>query len=346
MIHPRNRQRIEAGLTFVLVWIFFMNSFLFRAEAIEPEYAIRIAMIAPAETHWGSIALKINQFVESRSRGRVKMKWYMSGVMGDEPEEIEKMKTGELEGAMLTIMGMGMINPAVRIVLSPFLLRSYEEVDYITEELYPDFQRLFEEKGFLLLGFTEVGFPRLFTKKRVNTYEDFTNLRLWTWQGEDLAEAILKDWGVKQLFPLSLPDLITALEEDMVDAYYSPCYAQVAMGWYREANYMVDILIGYTPAVFVMEKKYFSRLPADVRYLIQQAMDFTLKPLKQIIRAEEEKACRGIQSRGVEKQAPPQDLLIKLQKISQESYAKYADKVYPRQLLEKIQDKLKEFRSR
>ena len=334
------------GFLFAALEVLFLNPLLPRAEAAAPEHTIRIAMIAPAETHWGSIALKINQFVESRSRGRVKMKWFMSGVMGDEPEEIEKMKTGELEGAMLTVVGMGMINPALRIVLSPFLLRSFAEVDYITKELYPEFRRLFEEKGFVLLGFTEVGFPRIYTKKRVRSYEDFADLRLWTWQGEDLAEAILKDWGVKQLFPLPLPDLMEALEQDVVDSYYSPCYAQVAMGWYREANYVMDFPVGYSPAVFVMEKGHFSRLPADVQYLIQQAMDFTLKPLKQIIRTEEEKACRGILSRGVEKHAPPPDLLRRLQGAARESYSKYAGKVYPPELMRKIQGKLKEFRSR
>ena len=125
---------------FCLVTLFL----LFPARATAGPYVIKLANIAPEGSVWGDMAVKIKMYVESRSRGRLKLIWYMAGVIGeDEPEIHKRIESGELQGAILTIVGLGRIQPAVRVVFLPFLLQSYEEADYVLDSMMPDFKRLF-----------------------------------------------------------------------------------------------------------------------------------------------------------------------------------------------------------
>ena len=316
-----------------------------RTADAAPQYIIKMSVLNPEESSWGDVMRKIKQFVESRTRGRVKMIWYMSGLMGDAPEVIEKIQRGELQGAGFTIVGLGMIRPEIRVLLLPFLLRNYAEIDYIIDSMFPEFRRMFEEKGYALLGFTEVGYPRIFTRKPIRSLEDLQERKIWTWAGEDLTEAIIRDLGIRQVVPMSLFKAKEALEKNIVDAYYSPCYAQIGLQWYQHATYMSSFRIGYTPAALVLDKRYYDNLPPDVQTILQQAVDFLLKPFREIIRKEEEMACAGLLKRGMVKYPTPPEVGEELVRRSEEGYFKYADEKYPRDLLEEILRKLEIFRS-
>ena len=317
-----------------------------RAEAAPPEYIIRLASLAPAESCWGDFAQKVKSYIEERSRGRAKIIWYMSGVAGDEPVVLKKIQKGELQGAVLTINGMGLVNPELRVLLLPFLIQNYAEEDFILDSMFPEFKQLAEEKGYALLGFTEVGFNRIFTKEPVQSIQDLSRLKMWTWGGEDLVESVLQDVGFTHTVPLPLLDVKNALEKGTVTAYYCPCYAQAGLQWYRNAGYMSDYTFGYSPGAVVIDKKYFQSLPPDIQNTVRQAMDFILKPLRVIVRDEEEKACRILVRRGMKANKSSPEFIAELKRRSNQLYYKYADKEYRRELLQKIIDRLREFRSR
>jgi len=315
-----------------------------RAEA--PRYTIKLATIAPNESIWADFLNKVKMYIESRSRGRAKVIWYMSGVQGDEPEVIEKIRSGEIHGGVITIVGLGIIHSSIEVTLLPFLLQNYEEVDLILDMLYPEFQRNFQKEGFELMGFTEVGFPRFFSKKPLASMEDFRKLRVWTWEGMDIARDALASIGFQNIVPLSLYGVKEALTEDRIDVVYSPCYAILGLQWYQYTGYMTDFTMGYTPGAIVMNRDFYHRLPQDIQYLVQQAFDFVFKPLRQIIRKEEENACRGFERRGIKRIKASPELMAELEKRSQKIYNQYADRSYSPALLQKVVNKLEKYRSR
>ena len=154
-------RKFLAGL--LVIFPFGVNGII-MAEAAENKYTIKMATVAPEESYWGDFAQKLKFYIEGRSRGRVKVIWYFSGVMGDEPEVAEKVRAGKIAGAVFTVNGLGVIQPAMKVLMLPLLFRSYEEVDYILDSMFPRFRQLVEERGYMLLGFTELGFGRIFSR--------------------------------------------------------------------------------------------------------------------------------------------------------------------------------------
>lgn len=317
-----------------------------RAAAVEPQYTVRMATLAPGESHWGDFAQKVKDYIESRSRGRVKVIWYTSGVMGDEPETVRKIRSGEIDGGVLTINGLGAVQPALQVLMLPFLLRTYGEVDYVLDSMFPEFSRLVAEEGFVLIGFTEIGFGRLFSADPIRSVEDFARLQMWSWEGNELLGIFFQGLGVTRLVQLQLQETKAAMARGEADAFLNTCYVQPFLEWYRHTRYISNFRMGYSPGGVVIGKGFFSQLPSDLQYIVRQAFEFTMKPLRSIIRAEEKIACQGLLKRGITEYSTPPEVIGEFEQVMSTLYLKYADVYYPRGLIEEIISRLQRYRSR
>lgn len=313
--------------------------------AADSQYVIKMATIAPDESYWGDFARKIKFYVENHTRGRVKMIWYMSGARGDEPEIVEQIKAGALQGAVLTVTGFGNIQSAARVLTLPMLFESFSEVDHIIDSMFPIFRNLFTKKGFALLSLTEVGFGWIFTSRPITCAEDLAGMKMWNWEGMDLVEAYLRDMGFSNITPTPVPECKCALEKGITDAFFSTCYVQPFLEWYRHVKYISSFWVGYSPGAVVMDLKYYQSLPSDIRYIIQQAFDMLSKPLREIIRKEEDTARQGLLKRGIKEYPTPPNTVAVLKQRAHDTYFRYADKKYPRGLIIEILTRLKDFRA-
>ena len=150
------------------------------------------------------------------SNGEVSFRIYSGGAFGDEKDVLRKMRFGQVNSAGITGMGLGEILPEIRILELPYLFNNYNEIDYIKEKYFDRFAERFEEKGFVLLGWAEVGFVYIFTRDRVNNFDDMLKLkRMWVWEGDPLAEATFKEIGVNPI-QLPLTDVFTSDRKSVV----------------------------------------------------------------------------------------------------------------------------------
>src|SRR5262249_22286485 len=97
-----------------------------RAAAEEPAQTIKIATLAPAGSSWMRLFKEWAADIEKRAPG-VKIKFFAGGVAGDERDAVRKMRLGQIQGAAVTAIGLGLIQPEVRVLDVPFLFRGYDE---------------------------------------------------------------------------------------------------------------------------------------------------------------------------------------------------------------------------
>ena len=91
------------------------------------------------------------------------MKFYAGGVAGDERDAVRKMRLGQINGAAVTAIGLGLIQPEVRVLELPMLINNYDELDYVRNKLDADLRKKFEDKGYVLLGWGDVGPVHIFS---------------------------------------------------------------------------------------------------------------------------------------------------------------------------------------
>jgi TRAP-type C4-dicarboxylate transport system substrate-binding protein len=328
------------GLRFLIPMMFFHLSL--GAD----EYVLKMCAIAPEGTRWSQYGYLYKERVEKKTGGRVKVKWYLGGIMGDEPSEVRKMMLNQLQGCGFTLVGLGIIAKEVKLLELPFLFEDYDEKDYVLSELTPHFKKIFEERGFVLAGWLEVGFVRFFSIKPLKTISDLKNAKMWTWAGDELAVSALSKFGLSSIIPLQLTDVLSSIQTGIIDALYAPCYAGISLQWVPKMKYIADWHFAYTPAGIVFTKKAIDSLPPDLRKIVLEEWNEILPQMSRDLKEDEIKACEAIVEGGLIPVKFDQIDLKKLKDLSIEVHKKFAEVLYPGWLLEKTYEKREEFRAK
>ncbi|MCX5859394.1 MAG: TRAP transporter substrate-binding protein DctP, partial [Proteobacteria bacterium] len=301
----------------------------------KPQYHLKIATIAPEGTGWADVFHNYADYVEKESGGRINVVLYLGAIMGDEPDEVRKLRIGQIQGAVVTLMGMGIVAEDFKVLELPQLIMNFQESDYVLEKLSPVFKQILKERDLVLAGWSEVGYVRIYTRIPINSIQDYDTTKFWSWAGEPVVEEALRILGVKNLFPLQLPEVLNSLKTGLVDSFIGSCLTIIPLQWYPETKYMSDFTYGYSPMVVLLDKKYFDHLPSDLQGMVLKGWRLFLPELTRKVREDEEKACRGLKARGLIENPSSPELLREVRARAVEVQDKLAGKYYPLPLLQK-----------
>lgn len=307
------------------------------------EYTIKFATVAPEGTSWMNVMKEYDAAVRKESGGRLGFRIYGNSVQGDEKVVLRKIKAGQLHSGGFTGVAMGEVAPKVRILDSPFLFRTFEEVDYIYDQYDKEFRQAFEDGGYVLLGWAEVGFVHVFTNALIAKPQDLKSLKMWTWEGDPIAEALFSEFNIKPI-PLALTDVMTSLQTGLIDAFYSSTYAALALQWYTRAKYMVNVRLADAAGAVLLSKKYYDKLPPDLQDILLRNGKTYFKRLTQFSRRDNAEAIEIMKKRGISLiEATPADnqYYIESCRIARR---KLVGKVYTEDFLNRIEKSIEDYR--
>src|SRR5215471_18875026 len=163
-----HRFALAAALALAVVVVVAVGAGVAQAEPVE----IKIATLAPEGSAWAKIMAEGGRRMEEKTNGRIRVKYFFSGQQGDERDVVRKMKLGQIDGAALTAVGLGLIKSDVRVLELPFLFKSDRQLDYVRDKMAPDFEQQFLNAGYVLLSWGDVGWVHLFTNQPINGVAD------------------------------------------------------------------------------------------------------------------------------------------------------------------------------
>jgi len=225
-------------LILCLVLTAFLNPLCALANQ-QAKVAIKIATLTPRTSMSGELLNKLNQEIKIQTDNNVKLKIYYGGVHGDAKNVLNKMKVRQIHGGMLAGYGLGQIVPKVRVTSLPYLFKNYDEVEYVRSKLNDRMEQAFEENGFIILGWYDIGFVYSFTKVPVTSLEIARKQKYWAPEGDPLAQAAYRSLGISPV-ALSLTDVLTSLSTRLIDAASAPPIAAVAFRWHTKFQYMTE----------------------------------------------------------------------------------------------------------
>lgn len=324
------------------VTIFFV--FLLHEEAATQQIVIKFATLAPDGSTWMNVMKEYDRAVQEESDGRLRFKIYPGGVQGDESSVLRKIRIGQLHSGGFTGVGMGQIVPIVRILDSPFLFRSYGEIDNVHQEFDQEFRDPFLQKGFVLLGWAEVGFVYLFTSSPVRDPADLRGVRMWTWEGDPIAEAAFNALGVTPI-PLSITDVMTSLQTGLIDGVYTSPLAAIALQWFTRVKYMFHVPLANGSGSVLISKKKFDSLPDDLQEILLRNGRKYMAKLTELSRRDNERAIETLRKSGIKiiELASP-EALGAYEKIGSTARRLLVGKLYTQELLTRVEQSVQRFR--
>lgn len=308
------------------------------------KYQIKFASLAPDGSTWMKVMRELDETMREKTNGEVGFRFYPGGVAGDEKDVLRKIRLGQLHSAGFTGVGLGEIYPEVRILDSPFLGRNYEEVDYIANKFYDKFAAGFEENGYILLGWADVGFVYVFTNTPVHTLDDMKNVKMWMWEGDPVAEATFKAMGVNPI-PLSVIDVMMALQTKMVDGVYISPMAMIALQWFTEVKYMMEVPLTNSSGAVLISKRMFDKMPETYQAILKEESQKYFKKLMRLSRKENIESIETLKENGIQMVPPPPANEMKFfYEKGKEARRLLAGELYTMELVEDVEKALADYR--
>ncbi len=263
------------------------------------QYTIKFASLAPEGSTWTNVLREYDAAIRKESNGRLGFKIYAGGVQGEDKDVLRKMRNGQLHSAGLTGVGLGDITSKVRILDSPFLFESLEEVDSLCARFGAEFDKAFRDNNYVLLGWAEVGWVYVFTNKPVRSLADMSGVKMWMWEGDKIAEATFKALGINPI-PLSVIDVLTSLQTKLIDGAYTSPLAALVLQWHTRVKHMMNLPLADAQGAVVITKKKFDELPPDLQEILLRNGKKYMRELTVKSRKENEAAIATIKKAGIQ----------------------------------------------
>jgi TRAP-type C4-dicarboxylate transport system substrate-binding protein len=305
---------------------------------------IKFATQAPEGSAWIKVMEEYNKEVQELTNGQVKFKIYPGGIQGDELGVLRKIRFGSLQSAGFTGVGAGEILPEFRILEAPMLLQNYKEVDYITSLLYDELAKKFEANDFVLLGLTEVGFVYVFGQKPITSISDLKNVKMWMWEGDPLAEAVFKSMDANAI-PLSITDVLTSLQTNLIDAVYTSPLACVTLQWYTRVKYMMDVPLTNSFGAILLSKKMYDKIQPEYQKILLEKGREHMNRLVQLSRQSNQESIELMKKNGIQVVKVPEENLKGFYDAARIARKSLVGKLYSAELLSRVETAVQQLRA-
>jgi len=306
---------------------------------------IKIATLAPENSAWDKVFKRYEREVEEASAGSIDLKVYNGGVQGDEEVVVRKMKSGQLDGAAVTAVGLSKIVPNALVLQLPGLFNNYKELDYVRKKMNDEITAEFDKKGYVFLGWGDVGFAYIFSNTPVEKPEDLKNVKMWAWSSDPIASVIISEAGGNPI-PLAVPDVLPSLQTGAVDGFTTSPLAGIALRWFTKAKFMGAKKVAVGIGASVMTKSTWNKLTPEQQAILKEASMKWHKKLVSKVRKDNKKSLKVLKKQGIKLVKVNEEQSSKWDALAVKVQNKLAGKVYSKEILATVRKHLETFRSK
>lgn len=305
--------------------------------------AIKIATIAPDGSHWMKEMRAGGDEIKERTGGRVKLKFYPGGVMGNDRSVLRKIRVGQLDGGAFTLGGLSDIYTDFKIYGIPFLFESDEEADFVRKEFDPILMSGLRERGFTAFGIAQGGFARIFSKAPVDSMKAMRGKKVWAPEGDEIVQATMEAMG---LSTVSLPptDVLTGLQTGLLEVVGGSAIGAVALQWYTKVSHVTTTSLSYLGATLAIKNSTFDKLKEEDRAVVREVMERVYRELDKKNAEDDAGAYKALLAEGIKEVTPSPEELRTWEELASGAARKLGDGgAFSTTLYERIRERIKLF---
>lgn len=236
---------------------------------VEPEFVLKMASIAPDGTPWSEQLNAWRNRLQKASKGRIKVKTYLGGTLGDENVTVQETRRGAIQIFGGSVAALASSVPEISVLELPYLFESLEEADYILDEvIFDDMSALLEKRGFIMLFWAENGWRSMATRfGHLRSPADLKGKKMRS-QESDVHLEMYRAFGASPV-PIAATEVLSSLQTGVVDGFDNTPLFAFASSWYQGATHFTTTRHIYQPGIVVMSKKTYDKLPPDLQKMVK-----------------------------------------------------------------------------
>jgi TRAP-type C4-dicarboxylate transport system substrate-binding protein len=251
---------------------------------------LKIGSVAPRESPWGAVLRVWQKAVKDKTKGKVTIEIFWNATQGDEPAQMSKVKTGQLDGAIVSAVGLGVIDPNVNVLQVAGLYPDWPTLDKVRDALNPRFQKTFHDAGMELVGWGDIGLDRFLSRGfPVKRPEDLKDKRAWVWSEDPVLPPVFQLAGTVMV-PKGLPEVLPELSTGNVNVISVSALAAEQLQWASRLDFISRAVVAPNIGGIVMARAKLEALPAASRDIVLETGRLAAKALTERIRGEDVKA--------------------------------------------------------
>ncbi len=305
---------------------------------------LKIATVAPDGTTWMKNMRAAAKEIKEKTDGRVKLKFYPGGVMGNDKSVMKKIRLGQLQGGALTGGSLAVTYPDMQIYSLPMIFDNYGEIDYVRPVLDPLLRKGMNKKGFTILGISEGGFAYLMSNSTVKNVADLKKHKLWIPEDDVLNEALFRKMGVHPI-TLSLADVYTGLQTGLIDTIGATPTGALAFQWHTRIRSVTDVPLLYLVGVLVVNNKSYNKISTADQKVLNDVISKTFSAMDKINRKDNQSARQALLNMGTAFEKPEKSEVEHWKHLADEVIEDIGGKAASPELYQKLKDLLVKYRS-
>jgi len=327
-------------VSFSLTWLV-----LGAGSAVAVDKQLRIGTLVPKNSLYHRQLMEVGEAWRAAQGGDAKYVVYTDGSQGGEAEISRRMRIGQLQGALISVVGLKEIEPSVAALQNmPLLFRNWEELDYVREKMRGSMEKKFFDKGFVVLSWGDGGWIRFFSKEPAFRPDDYRKMKFFAWGAEAEQQAIMKSLGYTPV-PLETADILPSMQTGMISVVPSTPYFALASQIFASAPNMLEINWAPLVGALVVTRKAWDDMSPTAQEAVRAAAERAGAQMRAKARQEVDEAVAAMQKRGLVVNRPTPEQMREWNELGEKLYPRIRGSMVPADTFDEVMALLKSYRA-
>ncbi|MDL4913994.1 MAG: TRAP transporter substrate-binding protein [Enterobacterales bacterium endosymbiont of Blomia tropicalis] len=296
--------------------------------AVVSAKVIKVAEVQPAGYPTVVALENMGEKLKKATDGRLEMKVYAGGVLGDEDQTLQQVQLGAIDMIRVSLAPVTTIAPETSVLTLPYVFRDEDHMHKVLDgaigkQIVNNFDND-PNARMIFLGWTDAGVRNMITKKPIKKPEDLKGMKIRV-QNSAISLATLKAMGANPV-AMGVSEVFSAMQTGVVDGTENNPPTFVAHNYLPVAkNYT---LTGHfiQPEMILYSKPLWDRLSADDQALLKKLGKEAQDEERQLWATYTQQSIEKMKAGGVTFQETDRDYFIKATQPVRDQFAgKYQD---------------------
>jgi len=282
-----------------LVWLVAAWSVMAAgASFADAPIIIKFSHVVAKDTPKGKAAEKFKELAEAATKGKVKIEIYPNSTLYKDKEELEALQLGAVQMLAPSLAKFGPLGvKEFELFDLPFIFADKKALAKITEgPIGRELLNKLDAKGILGLAYWDNGFKMMSSNRPIHAPADMKGLKMRIQASKVLDEQMRVLGANPQVMAFS--EVYQALQTGVVDGAENPPSNLYTQKMHEVQKHLTVTNHGYIGYAVIVNKKFWDKLPADVRTQLDSAMREASKYANTIAQQENDKALEAVKKAG------------------------------------------------
>jgi C4-dicarboxylate-binding protein DctP len=259
---------------------------------------IKFSHVVAKDTPKGKAAEKFKALAEAATKGRVKIELYPNSTLYKDKEELEALQLGAVQMLAPSLAKFGPLGvKEFELFDLPFIFNDKQALYRVTQgPIGQDMLKKLESKGIRGLAYWDNGFKMMTSNRPMRVPADMKGLKLRIQSSKVLDEQMRALGANPQVMAFS--EVYQAMQTGVVDGSENPPSNIFTQKMHEVQKHLTVTNHGYIGYAVIVNKKFWDKLPADIRTQLEAAMKEATDHANNIAQQENDQALENIRKSG------------------------------------------------